>query len=449
MWRRPDPPLMKISDVDAFQIFDSRGNPTVEAVVTLENGATGHGLVPSGASTGQFEALELRDKGPTIFRGKSVYQAIKHIRTEIADIAIGRDVGDQRGLDDALIMADGTPNKARLGANAILGVSMAAANAAAKAKGIPLFASLGDGTLLPLPEIQIFGGGAHANWRTDVQDFLVIATGAGTYEETLEITFNVFHAAGEIMRERGHNFGAADEGGYWPEFSTNEQALQTFNEALHRVGYTPGKEASLSLDIAASDLYDEANRRYRFRLENREFTSSEFADLMTKWCEKYSVVSIEDPMADSDWEGWERFYASCGDHVQLIGDDLFTTNPDRISEGIRRGVANSVLIKLNQIGTVTETMDAIRLTQSAGWAPVVSARSGETEDTFIAHLAVATNAGQLKVGSFCRSERMAKWNEVLRIGRHLGASARFTGKGALAQNLEIPDSKPRVQSPVD
>jgi len=434
-WRLPDSCPVKISDIDAFQIFDSRGNPTVEAVVTLENGVTGHGLVPSGASTGQFEALELRDGDPTHFRGKSVRQAIQHIRTEIADIAKGRNVEDQRGLDDALIEADGTPNKSRLGANAILGVSMAAANAAANAKGVPLYASLGDGTLLPLPEIQIFGGGAHANWRTDVQDFLVIATGAETYEQTLEITFNVFHAAGEIMRERGHNFGAADEGGYWPEFSTNEQALQTFQEALRRVGYTPGQEAALSLDIAASDLYDESTGHYRFGLEKRQFTSSEFADLMTEWCEKYSVVSIEDPMADSDWEGWERVHASLGKHVQIIGDDLFTTNPERIKEGIRRGVANSVLIKLNQIGTVSETMDAIRLTQSAGWAPVVSARSGETEDTFISHLAVATNAGQLKVGSFCRSERMAKWNEVLRIGRHLGSKARFTGKSVLAQHL--------------
>ncbi len=429
---------MKIAAVDAFQIFDSRGNPTVEAVVTLENGVTGHGLVPSGASTGQFEALELRDGDKSHFRGKSVQGAIRNIRTEIAEVAIGREISDQRGLDEALIQADGTPNKSRLGANAILGVSMAAANAAANVKEVPLHASLGDGTLLPLPEIQIFGGGAHANWRTDVQDFLVMATGAKTYEETLEITFNVFHAAGEIMRERGHNFGAADEGGYWPEFSTNEQALQTFNEALNRVGYTPGKEASLSLDIAASDLYHEASGRYRFRLENREFTSLEFADLMIEWCEKYSVVSIEDPMADSDWEGWERVYHALGNHVQLIGDDLFTTNPERINEGIKRGVANSVLIKLNQIGTVTETIDAIRLTQSAGWAPVVSARSGETEDTFISHLAVATNAGQLKVGSFCRSERMAKWNEILRIGRHLGSEARFVGSGGLAQHLSHP-----------
>jgi enolase len=425
---------MKIKSIDAFQIYDSRGNPTIEAVVTLENGMTGHGLVPSGASTGQFEALELRDGDPLKFRGKSVFKAVANIRSFIADALIGRDVCDQRGLDEAMIQLDGTPDKSRLGANAILGVSMAAANAAAKAKGIPLFQSLGNGTLLPLPEIQILGGGAHANWRTDIQDFLVIATGAETYEETLEITFNVFHAAGEIMKKRGHLFGCADEGGYWPEFKTNEDALATFVEAVELAGYTPGREASLSLDIAASDLYDEATNTYRFALEDRTFTSDEFIDLMISWCRKYPVVSIEDPAADTDWNGWKRFHDACGSTVQIIGDDLFTTNLSRIREGISRGVANSVLIKLNQIGTVTETIDAIHLTQQAGWAPVVSARSGETEDAFISHLAVATNAGQLKVGSFCRSERMAKWNECLRIGRDLGAQARFAGRSVLGRS---------------
>lgn len=426
---------MKIQSISAFQIFDSRGNPTIEAEVVLDNGTTGSGLVPSGASTGQFEALELRDGDKTRFRGKSVFQAIANIEGEIASVVKGRHAGDQRGLDEALIALDGTPSKSRLGANAILGVSMAVASAAANAKRLPLYASLGKGTTLPLPEIQILGGGAHANWRTDVQDFLLMATGAGTYEEALEITFNVFHAAGDIMKERGKLLGCADEGGYWPEFATNEEALSTFAEAVGRAGYTLGKEASLSLDIAASDLYDEATGTYRFALEDRTFASDEFVDLMASWCRKYHVASIEDPAADTDWAGWKRFYDACGKDVQIIGDDLFTTNLTRIREGISRGVANSVLIKLNQIGTVTETIDAIRLTQEAGWAPVVSARSGETEDAFISHLAVATDAGQLKVGSFCRSERMAKWNEVLRIGRHLGSRATFRGKSALAQNL--------------
>jgi len=422
---------MKIRNIDAFQIYDSRGNPTVEAVVTLENGVSGHGLVPSGASTGQFEALELRDGDKKKFRGKSVFKAIEHVRGEIAEALGGHEVSDQRGLDEKLIALDGTPGKSRLGANAILGVSMAAADAAARSLGRPLHEHLGGGTLLPLPEIQIIGGGAHANWRTDIQDFLVMATGARTYAETLEITFNVFHAAGEIMKERGKLYGSADEGGWWPEFATNEEALSTFVEAVERAGYTPGKEAALSLDIAASDLYDETTDTYRFKLEGRTFTSDEFVDLMISWCGKYPVVSIEDPAADTDWKGWKRFYDACGDRVQVIGDDLFTTNQSRIREGIKRGVANAVLIKLNQIGTVTETIDAIHLTQEAGWNPVVSARSGETEDAFISHLAVATDAGQLKVGSFCRSERMSKWNEVLRIERQLGGRARFAGASLL------------------
>lgn len=419
---------MKISHLDAFQIYDSRGNPTVEVELTLEDGTRGCGLVPSGASTGQYEALELRDGDKARFRGKSVFTAIGNVRGEIARAVVGRDVFDQRGLDETLCTLDGTPEKKRLGANALLGVSMAAAQAAANTRGVPLYASLGGGTLLPLPEIQIIGGGAHAHWRTDVQDWLVIATGAKTYEETLEITFNVYHAAGDLMKERGTVYGLADEGGYWPEFGTNEEVFEFFCRAVEKAGYTPGVEASLSLDIAASDLYDEKSGLYRFGLEDRSFDREAFAAQMIQWCEKFPVISIEDPMADTDWEGWRIVYEAIGDRVQLIGDDLFTTNLARIQEGIERGgVANSVLIKLNQIGTVTETIDAIRTTQEAGWLPVVSARSGETEDAFISHLAVATDAGQLKVGSFARSERMVKWNEVLRIARSLGEKARFLG----------------------
>ncbi len=425
---------MKIRSIGAFQIFDSRGNPTVEAEVTLENGVTGRGLVPSGASTGQFEALELRDGDRARFRGKSVFQAVANVRGEIARAVVGREVFDQRGLDEALVALDGTPDKSRLGANAILGVSMAVADAAARCLGRPLHEHLGGGTLLPLPEIQIFGGGAHANRRTDIQDIMVMATGARTYEEALEITFNVFHAAGEIMGSRGKLHGAADEGGWWPEFSTNEEALATFVEAVERAGYTPGKDAALSLDIAASDLYDEANGTYRLDLDGRTLTSAEFVDLLVSWCRRYPVASIEDPAADTDWAGWKRFHDACGAGMQVIGDDLFTTNPARIRKGMELRVANAVLIKLNQIGTVTETIDAIRLTQQGGWNPVVSARSGETEDAFISHLAVGTDSGQLKVGSFCRSERMAKWNEVLRIGRNLGDRARFIG-GSLLPHL--------------
>lgn len=422
---------MKIHSIDAWQIFDSRGNPTVEAGVVLEGGASGRGAVPSGASTGQFEALELRDDDPRKFRGRSVFRAIENIRSEVAPRLLGMDADDQRAVDGALIALDGTPDKSRLGANALLAVSMAAASAVAVARGIPLFRSLGKGTLLPLPEIQIFGGGAHADWRTDVQDFLVMAPGAGTYEETLEMTFHVFHAAGDLMKERGSRYGVADEGGYWPEFRSNEEAIEVLLRAIERAGYTPGQEVAIALDIAASDLLDPKTGLYHFRLEDRAFDSDAFAELIAGWRHKYPIVSIEDPLADTDTEGWKKLTTALGGNTQLVGDDLFTTNPARIRRGIEEHLANAALIKLNQIGTVSETLEAIQLTQSAGWAPIISARSGETEDAFIAHLAVATNAGQLKVGSFSRSERMAKWNEILRIQRKLGQDAHFQGARAI------------------
>lgn len=420
---------MKIASIQAWQIFDSRGVPTVEAEVTLASGVRGRGLVPSGASTGQFEALELRDGDPKRFRGKSVFKAIANIQEEIAPVLLGADVFDQAALDRKLIHLDGTPNKSRLGANAIVAVSMAAANAAAAELKKPLYAYLGErkGTLLPIPEIQIVGGGAHANWRTDVQDFLLIAVGAQSFDEVMEITHNVYHAAADILRERNRYFGVADEGGFWPEFDRNEDALQFIVDAISRAGYKPGRDAAIALDIAASDLYDEKTGRYSFRLEQREFASSEFGELMTDWCSRFPIVSIEDPMADTDWDGWQTITSELGKSIQIVGDDLFTTNAQRIRTGIEKQAANAVLIKLNQIGTVTETIEAIRLTQSAGWQPIVSARSGETEDAFISHLAVATNAGQLKVGSFSRSERMMKWNEVLRIRRGLGVRAEFLG----------------------
>jgi enolase len=424
---------MRIQSVSAYQVYDSRGAPTVEAEIVLENGVRGRGTVPSGASTGQFEAHELRDRDPELFRGKSVFKAIANIDGEIARSVIGLDVRDQAGLDRTLIELDGTPTKARLGANAVLAVSMAAASAAAAALGRPLYDYLGQsrGTLIPLPEIQIVGGGAHAHWRTDVQDFLLIATGARTFQEVMEITFNVHRAAGDLMQERGTGYGVADEGGYWPEFSSNEAVLQFMVDAIVRAGYTPGRDAAISLDIAASDLYDPETERYSFRLENRSFTSAQFVELLAAWCDRYPIVSIEDPMADTDWDGWQAMSSALRHRIQLVGDDLFTTNSDRIREGIERNAANAVLIKLNQIGTITETLAAIDLTQRAGWNAIVSARSGETEDGFISHLAVATNAGQLKVGSFARGERMSKWNEVLRIERDLGSRARFAGRSIL------------------
>jgi enolase len=418
---------MKIESISAWQIFDSRGFPTVEVEVALSDGLRGRGLAPSGASTGQFEALELRDNDPKRFRGKSVFKAIANINGEIGQAMRGRDVFDQRGLDESLIELDGTPNKSRLGANAILPVSMAVAQSAAIARGQPLHASLGKGTLLPIPEIQIIGGGAHANWRTDVQDYMLMAVGARDLSEALEITHNVYHAAGDLLKERGKYFGLADEGGYWPEFENNEGPLALMLESIERAGYEPGREAAIALDLAASDLFDETSARYHFKLEGRHFTADEFIHLLQDWCRRYPIVSIEDPLADTDWEGWQKITRSLGASVQLVGDDLFTTNAARIKTGIAQGVSNAVLIKLNQIGTVTETMDAIQLTQTAGWQPIVSARSGETEDAFISHLAVATNAGQIKVGSFARSERMVKWNELLRIERDLGKRARFVG----------------------
>lgn len=433
---------MKIAQVHAFQIFDSRGNPTVQADVVLENGVRGHGLVPSGASTGSREALELRDGDPRHFRGKSVDKAIDNVNGEIAQAIRGMDCSDQEQIDKTLIRLDGTPNKARLGANAILAVSMASADAYSKSQGKLLYECLagGDGTLLPLPEIQIIGGGAHAARRTDVQDLMVIAVGARTYGECLAMTFNVYHIARDLLRARGKLSGVADEGGFWPEFSSNEEALAFLLEAIEAAGYKPGEDLAFSLDIAASEFFDAETGTYRFARENRQFTSEQFVELMVQWCEKYPIISLEDPMAESDWQGWALIGEALGGKIQIVGDDLFCTNPELIRRGIDAAVANAVLIKPNQIGTVTETIAAIRLTQQAGWRPIVSARSGETEDTFISHLAVATDAGQLKVGSFSRSERMAKWNEVIRVENALGTRARFLG-GEIFRGLRcaIPD----------
>ncbi len=418
---------MRITKISGYQIFDSRGNPTVEACVQLEDGTTGRGMVPSGASTGSHEALELRDADPARFLGRSVFKAVANINGELASTLEGQDVFNQTQLDEEMIAIDGTAAKSRLGANAILAVSLALADAASRARGQPLYRYLGagEGCLLPLPEVQIFGGGKHAAGRIDIQDFMIVALAARSYEEALEVTFNVYHQAGRVMAARGLLQGVADEGGYWPAFGTNEAVFSALVEAIEKAGYAPGRDVAISLDIAATDLWHQG--AYRLGLEQRSLTTEQMVGLMVAWCEKYPIISIEDPVAEDDWAGWDLVTRALGHRCQLIGDDLFTTNLGRINRGIAAGVANAVLIKLNQVGTVTETLRAIARVQAAGWQPVVSARSGETEDTFIAHLAVATNAGQLKVGSFSRSERMAKWNEVLRIGRQLGSSARFSG----------------------
>jgi len=419
---------VKIKNIDAIQVFDSRGNPTLEAFVELENGITGSAIVPSGASTGQFEAHELRDGDKEKFLGKSVYSAIENVKSEIRVELIGKDVHQQAELDQLMIDLDGTKNKSRLGANAILGVSMAISRVSAKAKGKSLFQTLtnGGGTLLPLPEIQIMGGGVHAKGSIDIQDFMIICTGAKSYHQCLEMTFNVFHDCGRLLKEKGKLAGVADEGGYWPIFDSNEELFEILLESIEGAGYSTGEDVQLSLDIAASEFYD--NGRYHLNLDNRSLTGDQFYKVISDWCKQYPIISIEDPFAETDTLNWKRFTKEFGEEIQIIGDDLFTTDIKRVKEGKEDKLANSVLIKLNQIGTVTETVECIKQTQEYGWTPVVSARSGETEDPFISHLAVATNAGQLKVGSFSRSERMVKWNEILRIERELQEKAEFKGE---------------------
>ncbi len=418
---------MKIRNIDAYQVFDSRGYPTLEVEVELVNGIKGTAIVPSGASTGQYEALELRDHDENIYQGKSVWKAINNVKGMISDELIGENVYRQAELDQLMIDLDGTENKGRLGANAMLGVSMALARASAAAQRLPLFETLTEekGNLLPLPEIQIIGGGAHANGRIDIQDFMIICASATTYLQCMEMTFNVYHQCGRLLKERGKLYGVADEGGYWPSFDTNEEVFDILLESIEKAGYQPGKDIYLSLDIAASEFYTEG--QYHLRLENRLLNPDQFYEVISGWCMKYPICSMEDPFAETDVKNWQRFTAAFGDRLQIVGDDLFTTDIKRVRSGMEDRLANSVLIKLNQIGTVTETIQCIGETQSYGWTPVISARSGETEDSFIAHLAVATNAGQLKVGSFSRSERMVKWNEIIRIDRQLGEKARFIG----------------------
>jgi enolase len=420
---------MKIERVDAYQVFDSRGNPTVEAEVTLEDGTVGRAIVPSGASKGTREACELRDGVPGRFHGQSVLAAVDHVRLGIAELLVGRNVFDQAAIDASMIELDGTTDKSRLGANAILGASMACCVAAANERRQPLFQYLGNGqgNLLPLPEIQIIGGGAHAAHAIDVQDFMIVPVGAKNYQHALEITSNVYHATAGILARRKQLVGVADEGGYWPLADCNEAVFDVLLAAIEEAGYLPGRDLALSLDIAATELFRDG--QYHLTAEGRSYTAEAFIDLIAAWASQYPIISLEDPLAEDDWQGWQQITAKLGQHIQLVGDDLFTTNLERIEQGAAAGAANAVLIKLNQVGTVTETVAAIRRTQQLGWLPIVSARSGETEDVFIAHLAVALNAGQLKVGSFSRSERMAKWNELLRIERSLGSRADYIGPG--------------------
>lgn len=422
---------MKIKSLRGRRIWDSRGRPTVEVEVVNEDGTLGLGVAPAGASMGTREAVELRDGGGR-FKGLDVQQALAGIEREIAPALAGRDVADQAGIDAALIALDGTPNKSRLGGNALIATSLAVLHAAAAHARQPLWHYLAQGRAvqLPLPQIQIFGGGAHAGRRVDVQDFMVIATGARSFGQALEMTAEVYRAAGELMAARGQLAGVADEGGWWPSFSRNEEALDTLVAAIERTGFVPGREVAIALDIAASEFG--RGGRYRLALDGRELDSDALCEMLVRWTEKYPIVSIEDPLAEDDPAGLAAFTRAVGHRVQVVGDDYLATNAQRVQGAAAAGACNCALIKPNQAGTVTETRAALDAARAAGYATIVSARSGETEDVAIVHLATGWNAGQLKVGSFARSERMAKWNEALRIESRPGAPAGFAGRAALA-----------------
>jgi len=420
--------MSRIQNVHARRIWDSRGRPTVEAEVTLADGAVGRGIAPAGVSRGTREAIELRDGGARL-GGLDVTRALSGIRDEIAPALRGLDALDQEGVDRRLIALDGTPNKARLGGNATVAVSLAVLHAAAASSGLPLWRYLaGDGPAsIPLPEIQIFGGGSHAGRRTDIQDFMVVAPRAKNFAEALEITAEIYRAAGLLMAERGRLQGVADEGGWWPAFDSNEEALDMLVAAIERAGYTPGHEAAISLDIAASEFGRDG--RYRLALEDRELDSDGMAEYLLRWCERYPIVSVEDPLAEDDPDGLARFTAAVGDRLQVIGDDFLVTNAALVEKAAAGRNVNAVLIKVNQAGTVSEAKAACAAARLAGFGTIVSARSGETEDVAIAHLAIGWDAGQLKVGSFARSERMAKWNEVLRIEEGAGLPLFSGGRG--------------------
>jgi enolase 1/2/3 len=408
------------------RVWDSRGRATVEAEIHLACGASGRALAPAGASRGSREAIELRDAD-----GLGVKAAVGNINGAIAGALAGMDASRQEDIDAKLIALDGTPNKARLGANATVAVSLAALHAAARAHGLPLFRYLAQGrqVRLPLPEIQIFGGGAHAGRRIDIQDLMVVALAAGSFDEALEMTARVYHAAGDLMRDAGKARGVADEGGWWPEFASNEEAIETLMRAIARAGFAPGDEVAISLDIAASEFG--AGGRYRLATDGRSMDSDGMCELVLGWLARYPIISVEDPLAEDDRAGMMRFTAAAGGKVQIIGDDYLTTSAGRVKAAIADKACNAVLLKPNQCGTVTETRAALDAAKAAGWGCIVSARSGETEDVSIVHLATGWDAGQLKVGAFARGERMAKWNEALRIEEVLGADARFAGRSAL------------------
>jgi len=425
-----------IIDVVARQILDSRGNPTVEVDVELESGAVGRAAVPSGASTGEHEAVELRDGGEA-YGGKGVQQAVDHVNNEIAEELLGIDATDQRIVDQALIALDGTPNKARLGANAILGASLATAYAAATALELPLYQYIGgvNAHVLPVPMMNIMNGGQHADNNVDLQEFMAMPVGAGSFAQALRMGAEVFHSLAGVLKARGLSTAVGDEGGFAPDLGSNEEAIQAIVAAIEKAGYEPGKDVAIALDPAASSFFK--NGKYVLEGEDRTLDAAGMVDLYAALCEKYPIISIEDGMAEDDWDGFRMLTERLGERVQIVGDDLFVTNTERIARGIGLGSANSVLIKLNQIGTLSETLDAIEMAKRAGWTAVVSHRSGETEDTTIADVAVATNAGQIKTGAPSRTDRVAKYNQLLRIEEMLGEAAAFPGVEAF-YNLHRP-----------
>ena len=415
-----------IKSILARRVWDSRGRPTIEAEVVLNDGSLGRAIAPAGASKGTREALELRDGGDR-FGGLDVMRAVGHVNGEISNALVGTKADNQSALDQALIDLDGTINKSRLGANATLAISMAAAHAMAAASDMPLYRYLGNGKIgrLPMPQIQIFGGGAHAGRRVDVQDFMVVCPGASSFAQALEWTAEVYRHAGLLMAQRGSLFGVADEGGWWPDFSSNEQALEMLVLAIERAGFIPGDQVAIALDIAASEFGQQG--QYRLGLESRELDSDGMIEMLLRWVEKYPIVSIEDPLAEDDSVGFARFTKAIGHRLQIVGDDFLVSNSNLIREAAKLGAANTVLLKPNQRGTLSETLEAWKVAQELGYSAIVSARSGETEDTTIVDLAIGWNVGQLKVGSFARSERMVKWNHTLRIEEQLGAQAHFAG----------------------
>jgi enolase len=425
-------PITSIAEVRGRQVLDSRGNPTVEAEVFLDGGASASAIVPSGASTGEHEAVELRDGDQTVYLGKGVLKAVENVNGEIADAVAGFDAADQRGLDAKMIDLDGTPNKGRLGANAILAVSMAAARAAANSYDLPLYRYLGGAAanVLPTPMMNILNGGAHADNNVDFQEFMVMPVGAESFSDALRWGVEVFHTLKGVLKKRGYNTAVGDEGGFAPSVKSNVEAIELVLEAIQQAGYKPGQDIAIALDPAASEFFQDG--KYVFKKSDKSAKSSDdMVRFWAKWANDYPIVSLEDGLSENDWEGWAALTKELGGKIQLVGDDIFVTNIEIFGRGIDEGIANSILIKLNQIGTVSETLGAIDLARRNGYTSVISHRSGETEDAFIADLAVATGAGQIKTGSASRTDRIAKYNQLLRIEEQLGGGARFLGIGAL------------------